>query len=512
MKLSHKINITLFFAMVAPLIVPVFLLFKNINEFQERSLLNLLSSISSGLVPSITFESKDGAQAYLQDTVKNVSGAKYAVVFTKDGKLFAEWGKSEKSKTHIKKEWISSVLEGKNVVKVKGGNLVIGVPIFDTSSGKKEIIGALFLTAKKHSIAGEITALLLGVGSISVVIFGIALTILRRVSKEIDLIVREISKSSEGKIASVPFQSDDEIGQIAKSWNNLVSKLKEVVSGIVEYSRKIEDFSVKVSSGSAELSQSVDHQVANLSEVAKSVEEFTETLKGISERMRQVSTLAQESLEVARAGAESSGSIGETMKKFSQTMNEVLNTFSELSASVVKINQITDTVREIAERTNLLSLNAAIEAARAGEMGRGFAVVAQEVGELAARTNRELTKIEETTRLVLSAVDRVNENLQRVGEDFRKIKDQSEIMRKDFTNILEKSEETSNTATIVSQQISNHLKNIEDISERISSVTQANEQIGTMAFELAKVAEEMRTVSDKLYKAVEFFKMQEERK
>jgi len=103
MKLSHKINITLFFAIITPLVFPVFLLFKNINEFQQRSLLELLTSVSSGLVASITFESRDGAEAYLQDTVQNISGAEYAAVFTSDGRSFAEWGKV---KSDIEQAWV----------------------------------------------------------------------------------------------------------------------------------------------------------------------------------------------------------------------------------------------------------------------------------------------------------------------------------------------------------------------------------------------------------------------
>jgi len=504
MKLSQKINITLFFAIVTPLVVPVFLLFKNINEFQERSLVNLLSSISSGLVASITFESKDGAEAYLQDTVKNVPEAKYAVVFTSSGRPFAEWGEGA---VRISGDWIHTVLRGDSFVAEKGNNLIIGVPVYDTSG---EILGAFFLTAAKRSIAGEITILLLAVGLISATIFGIATTILRNVSRRIDLIVQEISKSSEGEIARVPFQSDDEIGQIAGSWNELVNKLREVVRQIADHSSNVEEISTKVSSGSAELSQSVEHQIANLSEIAKATERFAETLKGISENMGRVSTLAKESFEVAKAGADSSSSIEETVRKFSLTMKEVTNTFSELSNRVAKINQIADTVREIAEKTNLLSLNASIEAARAGEAGRGFAVVAQEVGDLAAKTAEELAKIEETTRSVLSAVDRVRVNIEKVKEDFRKMEEQSRIMRADFAKILEKSENTSRTASDVSREVSDHLKTMEEISSRVGFITQANEQIGAMAFDLAKIAEEMKLVADKLYETVRFFKIKEE--
>ncbi len=507
MKLSQKISITLFFAIVVPLVIPVFLLFKNINEFQEKSLINLLFSISSGLVPSITFESKEGAQAYLQDTVKNIADARYAVVFTKDGNLFAEWGEE---KGYVESEWVAEVLKGETFINLKDGNLIVGVPIFDTSTGAEEIIGALFLAVKKHSIAGEVIVLLLGVGAVSSAIFGIAFVILRKVSREISLIVEEISKSSEGNIKKVPLQSEDEIGQIATSWNNLVKKLEEVIPQIVNLSKNVEEISTKISSGSAELSQAVDHQISNLSEVAKSVEKFTETLKSISEIMKQVSKQAQESLRVAKTGAESSDSVRKAMDTFSITMEEVINTFSELSASVMKIKQIADTVREIAERTNLLALNASIEAARAGEMGRGFAVVADEVGELASRTNNELAKIEETTKAVLNSVEKVSENLQKVRKDFKVVREKTEIMKEDFTNILNKSEETSHTVMEVSQEVERHFGTMEGISDRVNILAQSNEQIGAMAFELAKVAEEMKEMSDKLYKAVEFFKVSSE--
>ena len=507
MKLSHKITITLFFAIVAPLLVPVFLLFKDINEFQQKSLLILLSSISSGLVPSLTFESKEGAEVYLQDTITNIPGVFYAAVYTKSGALFAEWKRDELSSYPMDASFVSNALR-KEVVDTVNGNIVVGVPIFETSEGKKESMGTLLVVAKKQSVAGKLLTIFLSVGAISSVIFLVAFMILRGVSREINLIVKEISKSSEGDIRSLPLYTKDEIGQIAVSWNNLVSKLKSVVSSIINHAKDIEEISSRLSSGSTELSQSVHHQIDNLTEIAKAIKEFSETLKGIAERMKSMSETAKSSFNVAKIGADSSKAIGETMEKFSLTMNEVIETFRELSGEVLRINQIADTVRDIAERTNLLSLNAAIEAARAGESGRGFAVVAQEVGELASKTNEELTKIEEVTETILGAVNKVRDNFNRMGEVFREVKDRSDNMKHDFDNILSKSEETSKVVKSVSEDVNNHLKTIEDISERVNLITQANEEIGAMALELSRVAEEAKAVSEKLYSVVEFFKIQ----
>ncbi len=506
MRLSHKITITLFFAIVAPLLVPIFLLFKDISEFQQKSLLILLSSISSGLVPSLTFESKEGAEVYLQDTITNIPGVFYAAVYTKDGALFAEWKRNDLPSYPIDTSFVNNALR-EEIVDTVNGNIVVGVPIFETSDSK-ESIGTLLVVAKKQSVAGKLLTIFLSVGAISSVIFIVAFMILRGVSREINLIVKEISKSSEGDIRSLPLYTKDEIGQIAVSWNNLVSKLKSVVSSIVSHAKDIEEISSRLSSGSTELSQSVHHQIDNLTEIAKAIKEFSETLKGIAERMKSMSETAKASFNVAKIGADSSRAIGQTMEKFSLTMNEVIQTFRELSGEVLRINQIADTVRDIAERTNLLSLNAAIEAARAGESGRGFAVVAQEVGELASKTNEELAKIEEVTETILGAVNKVRENFNRMGEVFKEVKDRSDNMKHDFDNILSKSEETSKVVKSVSEDVNNHLKTIEDISERVNLITQANEEIGAMALELSRVAEEVRTVSEKLYGVVEFFKIQ----
>ncbi len=506
MKLSHKLGATLVLAVIAPVVVPVFLLFQNINEFQEKAILNLLYSLSSGLVPSITFESQEGAQAYLKDTLRNVEGIKYVAVFTKDGKLFADIKWEKGVQITIDPSAVGEVLKGQKKVLVKGDNLIVGVPIRDTSTEKKEIIGALFLVAKKKSVAREISIILGTIALVSVVVFALAFYILRSISKEIGMIVTEISKSKEGKLSGVGLDSGDEIGQIASSWNALVDKLNKVVSEIVEHSRKVEEIASSLSSGSAELSQSVNHQVANLSEISRLVKDFSETLKSISERMKQMSAFARESLQAAKAGAESSKSISASMERFSSTVEEVLKTFSDLSENVAKINRIADTVREIAERTNLLSLNAAIEAARAGEAGRGFAVVAEEVGKLATRTNEELERIEEITKAILDAFERVNRNMGKVKESFSEMKKNSEIIGENFSRILKESEHTSATADEVSGEVEGHLKGIEEISEKLSFITNASEQIEAMAEELSKVAEEMKTVSDKLYKTVEFFK------
>lgn len=261
----------------------------------------------------------------------------------------------------------------------------------------------------------QLGMLFLGAGTLVALLSGLAIH--RSISQPVKDAIGALRAIAEGNLnQSLKTDRDDELAQLAREIESMRINLRAMIVDVFVASGWVAENAAETESLIAKLADNFAAQSDRVSSISAALEQMSASIAEVSGTTNSATDFSSQVTEVAQSGKELMSKSLHSSTRTEESVMGASKMIHDLNIEIQKIGQVTQVIKEIADQTNLLALNAAIEAARAGEQGRGFAVVADEVRKLAERTSSSTVDITNLVQTICATTDSVVETMSEVVE------------------------------------------------------------------------------------------------
>jgi methyl-accepting chemotaxis protein len=375
--------------------------------------------------------------------------------------------------------------------------------------------GALMLTTSMeegYDSAKKLVILLCGLGAVCFVLIVGGMYLFFRFTLVKNLVsvaeaIQTLSKGEGDLTTVIPVRSSDEIGMLTQGVNDLVAKLREIISDLYGQAGHVATSSCRTMGGIEQLAAAVAEQKELAMSVAVASEQMSATLNDVALTTGRASGLSQQVDASANEGQKVVDETAGSMAQIKEGVDDTLKVMHRLESSSLQIGEIIGLIEDVADQTNLLALNAAIEAARAGEAGRGFAVVANEVKTLSGKTSASTQQIGTIIKTIQNDIREAKESIEHEKGRVEVGIDNSGRASSQISVIMNLASESSEMITSIANATEEQSATTTDISNKIHQVSETANEIQSQMEQSVATFSELTLTAEKIYSTVGKFKV-----
>ena len=373
--------------------------------------------------------------------------------------------------------------------------------------------GAFEILADLKPMQAAITSTILETGVLGTVIIGILIVLIYTLVKRLAIIPVRNIKDSLHRIASgdltvtLDTHSTDDIGQTITQMNSMTNSFSKMISSITSSAKNVVSSVAVLKDRSVQTAEGAKNQSLQASQIATAAEEMSQTITDIAKNASVASETSAEAMEIANKGKEVADGAVNTVNGVYTSTVELASMVERLNNRVGEIGDIVTVIKDIADQTNLLALNAAIEAARAGEQGRGFAVVADEVRKLAERTIKATAEISEKISAVQTESDQTTRSMEEASGQVTKATDYIRDVGDSLNHIVVAVERVRNQITQIATAVDEQSAASEEVARNIEKTSAIAQDMENMSQDVMKEVNNLTRVVELLNQSVSGFKI-----